>query len=675
MSLTLTLERGGGEISGSGTNIELDGTIAGGAIESLEMYGDTEQTTYSGKNLNAYPYTGGGNGRGITFTANSDGTVVLNGQNDGQGNSVYFFFNNQNNPMTLPAGTYYIAPPSNTRVGFVMYDGTNYYGFSANNGYSMTFASSVSIRQFYVQVYHTDVTFSNLKIYPMLTTSAQHTEADFEPYVGGTASPNPDYPQEVQTVTGRQVVTITDGGSESQEYEINLGKNLLDIMDGTGTRGNNTVVASGQTVTVNTSGGSGTESAWYLNDCSIIQQYAASYSAARDYHLTAEGGTYTVTVYYENMPSGTGTLHCYVYTNKQAKILNRNMVVDNKIVWTVTLEADEYIKSAMIYTATANVFSNFKTRIQIEKGSTATTYAPYFTPIELCKISTYQDYFYKSDGDWYLHKETGKLLADVASGYIGSGDNYTNISYFVFDMAPDAKYYNQYSNNLDYKCTHATPKVHTSGSTWDTSALIGGISMDAAPTKYWLGFQKGTTLADMKSYLSGMLVYYPLATPTDTQITNSALIAQLEALNAGDTYDGTTLITVSSENLAGSLDVTVSSNITKTYTEVEIGSPFTIADVEGKSSNTTLDGNVYVDWAYNKKQYSFDLFNLTPQDYSDIRAFYDYQFNNSAFPTITVPELNIDKLPVYMEISSRNIINQCLLTDKLTIKFRETVQP
>ena len=51
MSLTLTLERGGGEVSGSGTNIELDGTIAGGAIESVEMYGDTEQATIPGDQL------------------------------------------------------------------------------------------------------------------------------------------------------------------------------------------------------------------------------------------------------------------------------------------------------------------------------------------------------------------------------------------------------------------------------------------------------------------------------------------------------------------------------------------------------------------------------------------------------------------------------------------------
>lgn len=520
MSLTLTLERGGGEVSGSGTNIELDGTIAGGDIKSVEMYGDTEQQTYSGKNLlNITKGTFTQNG--ITFTQNPDGSVTMNGTSTG--NAYYEMNNTAASQTTITSGVVYtlsigdVTLPSGQVVVQIRKTNPNVV-YAAVSNKSASFTAPETTTTFtYIGVYGSGVTLNNVTIYPMLEVGSSMTS--FEPYVGGTASPNPDYPQEVQTVTGEQTITISDGNGQSQSYSVNLGD------------------------------------------------------------------------------------------------------------------------------------------------------------IELCKIGDYQDYIYKSGEDWYVHKEIGKLLADVASGYIGSGDNYTNISYFVFDMAPDAKYYNQYSNNLDYKCTHATPKVHTSGSTWDTSALIGGISMDAAPTKYWLGFQKGTTLADMKSYLSGMLVYYPLATPTDTQITNSALIAQLEALNEATTYDGTTVITVSSENLAGSLEVTVSTNIAKTYTEVEIGSPFTITDVEGKSSNTTLDGNVYVDWAYNKKQYSFDLFNLTPQDYADIRAFYDYQFNNSAFPTITVPELNIDKLPVYMEISSRNIINQCLLTDKLTIKFRETVQP
>lgn len=494
MSLTLTLERGGGEVSGSGTNIELDGTISGGAIESVEMYGDTEQA----------------------------------------------------------------------------------------------------------------------------------------------ASPNPDYPQEVQTVTGRQVVTISDGGSQSQEYEINLGKNLFNK--------DNISILNG----------------YFEYSGDIIHSQANN----RVLYIPCEPNTrYSIT-------QGTSTLSNHIFQVATTSITPAVGVTvsgffdagsDNIANYLTASDA----KYMLVRIRAGDNVSTFWDGVQIEKGSSITTYAPYFTPIELCKIGTYQDYIYKSGEDWYIKKNIGNAVFDGSEAW-GVASTNPNMYYLANAVSPAVvEYPSGYSNYFTVVTRY--PNQHLGelairGAN-KTDLMIRYDSMaDVTALTTWLGTHNTS-------------LYYPLATPTDTQITNAALISQLNALNAGTTYDGTTIITVASENLAGPLEVKASTNITKTYTEVEIGSPFTIADVEGKSSNTTLDGNVYVDWAYNKKQYSFDLFNLTPQDYADIRAFYDYQFNNSAFPTITVPELNIDKLPVYMEISSRNIINQCLLTDKLTIKFRETVQP
>ena len=535
MSLTLTLARGGGEVSGSGTNIELDGTIAGGAIESVELKGDTEQTTYSGKNLLKLRSTTSTLNT-VTFTPNSDGSFDLSGtataasefsvvvpvaESGIVANQQYIINSNIDN-IGVGKVQYYVHSCDSSGVWkktLMAFDESN------NQIRTCLEPTSDGYIKLVVRVESGfNATASGIKTQLVKGTSA----GTWEPYVGGTASPNPDYPQEVQTVTGRQVVTISDGDRQSQEYEINLGD------------------------------------------------------------------------------------------------------------------------------------------------------------IELCKIGTYQDYIYKSGDDWYVKKETGKLELDGTESWYLSGRT-TKVTWNTLGITNVANVYNggsvsvpayiscatqTYFDNL--QPTSATGEgfaLRTDGSQGDISAAGNGIYL------YYTGTMD--TAQKVTTYLSNNkpTLYYALATPTDTQITNSALIAQLNALNAGTTYDGTTIITVASENLAGPLEVKASSTVTKTYTEVEIGSPFTIADVEGKSSNTTLDGNVYVDWAYNKKQYSFDLFNLTPQDYADIRAFYDYQFNNSAFPTITVPELNIDKLPVYMEISSRNIINQCLLTDKLTIKFRETVQP
>lgn len=639
MSLTLTLERGGGEVSGSGTNIELDGTIAGGAIESVEVYGDTEQTTYSGKNLlNITKGTFTQNG--ITFTQNPDGSVTMNGTSTG--NAYYEMNNTAASQTTITSGVGYtlsigdVTLPSGQVVVQIRKTNPNVV-YAAVSNKSASFTAPETTTTFtYIGVYGSGVTLNNVTIYPMLEVGSSMTP--FEPYVGGTASPNPDYPQEVQTVTGRQVVTISDGGSESQEYEINLGKNLLPFTDQDFTlKGVRYYVQNGTL---------------YLDGTSQGETYGNDQQFKNNFSITLPAGTYTL--------SRNATSLVTVQIKRISDNVNLASTNGTYLTSTFTItEPTPVVFGFYVYNLT---FDNVNLELMLERNDTATTYAPYFTPIELCKIGDYQDYIYKSGDDWYVHKEIKEFDLSTIS-YDGAGNgNFYNIGFGT------AEGYNPSIPQLSNCFTYAS-------TTW---AGVGKFGIATGTGNLWLTITDPSVQSDdAPAWLKnrGAIMYGVLRAPTDTQITNATLIAQLEAINAAQTYDGETVITVSSENLAGSLEVTVSTNIAKTYTEVEIGSPFTITDVEGKSSNTTLDGNVYVDWAYNKKQYSFDLFNLTPQDYADIRAYYDYQFSNSAFPTITVPELNIDKLPVYMEISSRNIINQCLLTDKLTIKFRETVQP
>lgn len=155
----------------------------GSSASSFEPYQEQSYEVNLGKNLLPYPYAGTGNGNGITFTSNSDGSMVLNGQNNGNGNSSYIFFNNSDEPLKLSSGTYYFAPPSNTAVGYTMYDGSHYYNFSAGNNYSRTFSSAQSIRQIYIQVARGNTTtFNNLRAYPMLTIIPGQTEADYAPY-------------------------------------------------------------------------------------------------------------------------------------------------------------------------------------------------------------------------------------------------------------------------------------------------------------------------------------------------------------------------------------------------------------------------------------------------------------------------------------------------------------
>lgn len=204
--------------------------------------------------------------------------------------------------------------------------------------------------------------------------------------------------------------------------------------------------------------------------------------------------------------------------------------------------------------------------IQIEVGSTATDYEPYvggvpspnpdypqdidvvtgeqtvtvddgvnsesFTvdlgSIELCKIGTYQDYIYKSGDDWYVHKETKKIILD------GTEDNWDYSSIYstfwlynitdIITTSTREKF--TYSNNFSQGLS-TTAVTQWASMPNNSVAIRGGSTM--------VGFK--TDIADSttawKTWLDlhNTILYYPLATPTDTKITDNTLIEQLDAVH------------------------------------------------------------------------------------------------------------------------------------------------
>jgi hypothetical protein len=115
--------------------------------------------------------------------------------------------------------------------------------------------------------------------------------------------------------------------------------------------------------------------------------------------------------------------------------------------------------------------------------------------------------------------------------------------------------YNNYIAIFIYN-DHATYRYNSGG--WNNSDLDHGVFTTPTPTRYWFGYPKGTSLETMQQELDGAITYYSLATPTDTEITNEALVAQLEAVLGGSTYAGTNNITtvISAGNAQGELEIT-----------------------------------------------------------------------------------------------------------------------
>lgn len=239
-----------------------------------------------------------------------------------------------------------------------------------------------------------------------------------------------------------------------------------------------------------------------------------------------------------------------VYANAAGTILSNE-------VFTGTIKTPDNCFQIVFYSsAMKTAYPNIEDiKAQLEVGDTVTPYAGYFTPIELCKLDTYQDYIWKDVGDWKVHKATANItLNNTADTSHWSKSNSTANNVYI----------NQNIPNL----VKDSPIVATNLTNYPTADIysrdIVGICYNTtgaglASIRIGVGLSGASTIALFKSWLeeNPVTAYYALATQTDTIITNQALIDQLEALVKGGSEDGTTYIKVSATdpNLPGLLYV------------------------------------------------------------------------------------------------------------------------
>lgn len=110
----------------------------------------------------------------------------------------------------------------------------------------------------------------------------------------------------------------------------------------------------------------------------------------------------------------------------------------------------------------------------------------------------------------------------------------------------------------------------------------------------------------------------------------------------------------------------------QTYTYYQ--TPFVDAEEGGEEVNTTLDGNVYVDFLYTKRTWEREFAWMSEQDYLTLKAFVDRQKQLYKFPLLSIPEFGVENVPVYIQIDERNTINGCGDVENVKITMRETVQ-
>lgn len=326
-------------------------------------------------------------------------------------------------------------------------------------------------------------------------------------YKGDTAqngTPTPSAPVPVKTVTGENVVKISDGQNE-HNCEVNLGKNLFEVT------ASSPSVSGGVTYTKisdsSFSIASDGLSSWARADIALPQ--ALEQNATYVFKVNFTSTNASITSVRASFRTASAEALVFTLTNGQTAIFSTG----SNIITTLRI----YISTNTAYSGTVTF-----TDVQLEKGFQSTSYASYFTPVELCKIGTYQDYIYPSGGKWYVHKETAKIAcADISWAWDGTVPrlSYNASSLDVVRPSSTDTAWLAYSNKFK---AYSFNYVYTQKNTGMAYSSSGFISL------------ADTTWADQASAVASVQdcsIYYALATPTDTEITNQALITQLEAVS------------------------------------------------------------------------------------------------------------------------------------------------
>ena len=505
----------------TGTSLSISNTKKGKM--KVDLYGNTSQVSLSGKNLASLETTGTSIG-GVSFTK-ENGVIHINGTTN---SSVSFNFNSFQ--TSSGTATYWIEvtgytdkPSGNSSM--VLQQSTDnstwstFKDLSLSSIYSKQDTVTLDSSKYYrIRWYTENNTFTNATIKVQLEMGSSKTS--FEPYTGGTASPNPDYPQRVEIVSGDNTIKV-------------CGKNLFNLTPYSD-RGITFEENSDGTIKIY-----GTATTTY---CSVPSDKRTS--------CNLEPGTYTYSRT-EETPVRVGLSVWY----EDGTTENIAITSGTSVTFTKTKKIVQY--GPYLSNMTANTSYSYNIGIQLETGSTASTYEPYTSasyPIhlgeyELCKIGTYQDYFYKDNGNWYLHKEIGKVVLDGSENWYVAKTGTVNWYYELENINISIIRNSDASNT---KCSHFQLVEISNNNTLQGLFIISNgrtrirtASEDTAPNfKTWLSN-------------NNVSIYYVLATPTYTKITDTTLINQLEAVYNAKSYKDQTNINQVNDDLPFELKVKV----------------------------------------------------------------------------------------------------------------------
>lgn len=485
--------------------------------DSANYYGNVDkisgeeitQKTYTGKNK--FNLTQNNTTYNNVTTQYKGSEFILNGTTSSGANIISPDSNTLFSIGTFEAGTYAFTLITNSGYNANEHNSAFYLrksdfnivksrGVYANDNFTSTFTLEED-SELFVQIYSNsgNVVFDDYHMYFQIELGSA---TDYEPYVGGISSPNPDYPQDIETTTGLQEIKLQN-------------KNLFD----------------GE-LEIGGLGGSGEET----TSSNCRSKNYIEINSNETYTLSADTNENIALRFYDEnknyISSGTSAVSPNTFaTPNNAKYL-RFMLVNN---------------------------TDLSTQCQLEKDLTATTHIEHqeqnfevnLGNIELCKIGTYQDYIYKNNGNWYLHQEIGKVVLDGSESW--QSEAAAN-GYYRYNAS---SYLNVLSSNaMNNRFTERINQGHGEYEYCYVQNDVGSVHIQLLQNRI-----SSSSVNDFKNWLSNNKVdlYYILSTPTNTLITSEnypELYEQLQEISKFLMYQGVNNFSITSENLKAKLNLT-----------------------------------------------------------------------------------------------------------------------
>ena len=262
-------------------------------------------------------------------------------------------------------------------------------------------------------------------------------------------------------------------------------------------------------------------------------------------NFTLPAGTYTTSIYVEDYDTSSGSGQIAINTPSVMSDTSiygyiSNFVNTHSATATFTINEDTTLCTQLKY-SNGSVYDDIKIKIQIEKGSSATSYSNMYleeqsytynlSDIKLYKIGTnYVDYIYYNlaDEKWYVSKRVGISLASSIVKNEGTSDSdYIVLQTTYADHTFDAVDNNNpcYSKAFSYKGNVTSASDALSGGTGIYKYYASGIHavLITVPKSIANSYSAFKTWCEDNN----VYVYYPLEEPIVEELINTDLIVAL----------------------------------------------------------------------------------------------------------------------------------------------------